>query len=73
MLFCFLYGMGSISESEMADGRYPSVYQAQKGFLEEYQTFELYELQKVVSFLKHLAFIRNFEGTTYMGAMDVCK
>ena len=65
--------MGSISESEMADGHDLSVYQAQRGFLEEYQTFELYELQKVVSFLKNLAFMRNFEGTTYMGAMDVCK
>ena len=61
MLLCFLYGMGSISESEMADGHDPSVYQAkQKGFLEQYQTFELHELQRVVSFLKHLAFIGNF-------------
>jgi hypothetical protein len=73
MLLCSLYGMGSISESKMIDGHYPSVYQKQKGFLEEYQTFELHELQRVVSFLKHLAFIRNLEGTRYMGAMEVCK
>ena len=71
MLLCFLYGMGSISETDIAD---PSVYQAeQKGFSEEYQTLELLELQRVVSFLKHLAFIRIFEGTTYMGPMEVCK
>ena len=66
--------MGSISESEMADGHDPSVYQAkQKGFLEQYQTLELNELERVASFLKHLAFVRNVEGTTYMGAMDICK
>jgi len=69
MLLCFSYGMGSISESETAD---PSVYQAkQKGFLEQYQTFELLELQRVVSFLKHLAIIRSCE--VYMNAMAVCK
>ena len=74
MLLCSLYGMGSISESEMTDGHDPSVYQAkQRGFLEQYQTFELHELQTVVTFLKRLAFIRNFEGTTYVGAINVCK
>jgi hypothetical protein len=83
MLLCFLYGMGSISDSEMAAEHYPSVYQAkQKGFLEEYQTFELHEVQRVLSFLKQLAFIRHsegttfirhFEGTTYLRVEDVRK
>ena len=71
MLLCLLYGMGSISESEMIHGHYPSVYHKHKAFLKEYQTFELQELQRVVSFLKNLAFIRKPEDTMYVGSM--CK
>jgi hypothetical protein len=72
MLLCFLYGMGSISESDsIAD---PSVYQAkQKGFLEEHQTLELHELRRVAVFLDSLASIRIFEDTRDRGLMATCK
>ena len=78
MLLCFVHGMGSISEEEMSEEGYSYVhlekYQlGQKHFLEEYPTFELYEIQRVAFFVRYLASIRRFEDPLCIGMEDVCK
>jgi hypothetical protein len=56
MLMSFAYGMGSISDAEMADESYPYAmldgYQLkQKRFLSGYTSVELQEIARVVRFL----------------------
>jgi hypothetical protein len=56
MLMSYTYGMGSISDAEMADEGYPYAmldgYQSkQKGFLNRYTSAQLYEIDRVVRFL----------------------
>ena len=68
MLCCWLFGMGSIPESDMQDENYPyefyGIYQArQKKFLMKYPTDDLFEIARVSRFVVYIA-------SVFMPAID---
>jgi len=78
MLVSWIYGMGSIPESDMQNEHYPhsfyTIYQSrQTEFLMKYPSDELFEINRVVRFLIRTAGIAMEKVRCYQTMRDVCE